>query len=64
MENVAAHLPSEGMHCHKTRTVPELFPCSGVENVPDVVHLEGEAVNVTAKLSVKSTTTPHYCQIA
>ena len=35
----------------------DFFPPSGMENVPDFVHLVGETVNVTVKSLVKSTTT-------
>jgi hypothetical protein len=37
------------------------FPPSGMENVPDFVHLVGETVNVTVKSLVKKTYTQYCC---
>ncbi len=54
VENVPAHFPT-GLD--KSRIVPDFFPPSGMENVPDFVHQVGETVNVTVKSLVKSTTT-------
>jgi hypothetical protein len=54
VENVPAHFPT-GLD--KIRIVPDFFPPSGMENVPDFVHLVGETVNVTVKSLVKYTTT-------